>query len=128
MLSLWGSLLQYDVVTFQESRPLIGSWHVGESALSGKGIFGVNTHVPLTPIWTGFVVNTLCYATTLWLLFAFRFTLRRWNCTRRGLCGACAYPIGTSSICTECGAGVRSRADCVRVGTSEPQRAAHREE
>ncbi len=56
---------------------------------------------PLQPLWLGFSVNTLLYAGILWLLgpFAFRRFLRQ----RRGLCPKCAYPMGESSVCTECG-------------------------
>ena len=57
-------------------------------------------------IWPGFAINTIFYAAIVWLLFftpgAVRRTIRR----RRGLCPACAYPIGTSPVCTECGNGV----------------------
>jgi hypothetical protein len=61
-----------------------------------------------TPLWPGFAVNTLFYAAILWLLicglFALRrFALRRFARVRRGLCPACAYPIGESPVCTECG-------------------------
>ena len=58
---------------------------------------------PRSPIWPGFAINTIFYAAILWLLFfapgAVRRTIRR----KRGLCPACAYPIGTSPVCTECG-------------------------
>jgi len=69
---------------------------------------GVRYVLPLTPLWPGFAVNTLFYAGVLWLLWATPFALRRIIRQRRGLCPACAYPIGTSRVCTECGQGVRS--------------------
>ena len=68
-------------------------------------------YVPRHPIWPGFAINTLFYAATLWLLFAFPFTLRRWRRIRRRLCAKCAYPLGTSTVCTECGAAVRCRSE-----------------
>ncbi len=55
------------------------------------------------PIWPGFAINTLFYAAILWLLIAALFALRRRRRIKRGLCPACAYPIGESDICTECG-------------------------
>ena len=59
--------------------------------------------IPGRPVWSGFAINTIFYAAILWLLFftpgAVRRTIRR----KRGLCPACAYPIGTSPVCTECG-------------------------
>ena len=65
--------------------------------------------LPLLPLSSGFAINTIFYAAILWLLFfapdAVRRTIRR----RRGLCPACAYPIGTSPVCTECGAVVEPR-------------------
>ncbi len=56
---------------------------------------------PLQPVWLGFSVNTLLYAGILWLLGPFAF--RRFLRVRRGLCPKCAYPMGESSVCTECG-------------------------
>ena len=63
--------------------------------------------VPALPIWPGFAINTVFYAFVLWLLFAAPFALRRWRRIKRGLCPKCAYPVGTSDVCTECGARVR---------------------
>ena len=62
--------------------------------------------LPLEPIWPGFAINTILYAGILWLLFAFPFTLRRGRRIKRGLCPACAYPVGTSDVCSECGKNV----------------------
>jgi len=64
--------------------------------------------LPLCPIWPGFAINTLFYAGVLWMLFAAPFALRRMIRRRRGRCALCAYPIGQSPICTECGAAVRA--------------------
>jgi hypothetical protein len=64
--------------------------------------------LPVRPIWMGFLLNTALYALLTWLLvwlvlrlclFAIRGRVR----LRKGLCPACAYPIGGSVICTECG-------------------------
>lgn len=62
--------------------------------------------LPYQPMWSGFVVNTIFYAIVLWLMFAMPRALRRRLRIRRGQCPACAYPIGTSPVCTECGAAV----------------------
>jgi hypothetical protein len=59
--------------------------------------------LPLRPTWPGFVLNTLFYAVIVWPLICGPFALRRFVRTRRGLCPACAYPMGNSSVCTECG-------------------------
>ncbi len=65
--------------------------------------------VPLRPLFAGFIINTLFYALLLWVLFATPFAARRMLRRRRGQCETCAYPIGVSSVCTECGAAVRPR-------------------
>jgi hypothetical protein len=62
--------------------------------------------LPLRPIWPGFAINTVFYAGLLWLLFAAPFAFRRWRRIKRGLCPKCAYPVGDSPVCTECGAAV----------------------
>ena len=63
--------------------------------------------IPLRPIWPGFAINTLFYAAILWGLFAAPLALRRRRRIKRGLCPKCAYPIGASDVCTECGTGWR---------------------
>jgi hypothetical protein len=63
---------------------------------------------PLLPIWPGFAINTIFYAAILWLLFAFPFMIRRRRRIKRGLCPACAYPVGDSAVCTECGKQVKA--------------------
>jgi hypothetical protein len=62
--------------------------------------------LPLRPLSPGFAINTLLYALLLWLLFFAPFTARRMLRRRRALCEKCAYPIGVSPVCTECGAAV----------------------
>jgi hypothetical protein len=54
-------------------------------------------------LWSAFVANSLLYATMLWLLVGGPFALRRILRVKRGLCARCAYPIGDSPLCTECG-------------------------
>ena len=66
--------------------------------------------LPCRPIWPAFLVNTIFYATLLWLLIPGPFALRRVLRVRRGLCPKCAYPMGESSVCTECGGVLRSTA------------------
>ena len=64
---------------------------------------------PLRPLWPGFAVNTLFYAAILWLLIPGPFALRRFLRSRRGLCPKCAYPMGASPVCTECGRALPKR-------------------
>ena len=69
---------------------------------------------PVRPVWPGFAINTVFYATVLWLLNYGPFVLlRRLIRRRRGLCPACAYPMGEASVCTECGRALPGRAEAV---------------
>ena len=73
-------------------------------ALTATPIAGA--FLPLKPLWPGFLINTLFYALILWPLVFAPFTARRILRRRRGRCAKCAYPVGVSSVCTECGATV----------------------
>lgn len=59
--------------------------------------------IPLRPIPFGFAVNSVLYAMLSWLLVDQTRRLRALNRIRRNLCPACAYPRGSSPVCTECG-------------------------
>jgi hypothetical protein len=72
--------------------------------------------LPVRPIWPGFAINTFFYAVILWLLFAAPGSVRRWRRIRRGLCAKCAYPFGTSDVCTECGAAIRRPGGAMACG------------
>lgn len=63
--------------------------------------------LPHRSIWSGFVLNTLFYCVVLRLLPGTVRSIRRYWRARRatpGACLNCSYPIGTSAVCTECGA------------------------
>ena len=70
---------------------------------------GLPRAVPLRPIWTSFAVNTLFYAGVLWLLIPGPFVLRRFVRMKRGRCPKCAYPMGESAVCSECGVALQQR-------------------
>ena len=61
---------------------------------------------PLRPLWTGFAINTLFYATILWLLTFGPFAVRRFVRNKRGRCIKCGYDLGHADhrACPECGA------------------------
>jgi hypothetical protein len=63
--------------------------------------------IPYRPALPGFAVNSIFYASILWTVSYFFIAMWRMNVgrirVRRGLCPACAYPIGKSDVCTECG-------------------------
>lgn len=65
---------------------------------------GIQRRMPLAVLWPGLAANTLFYAAAALLVIWISRTLRRRSRRRRGLCERCAYPVGVSSVCTECGA------------------------
>ncbi len=66
--------------------------------------------LPYRLIASGFALNTILYAAVLWLLILGPFALRRFIRIRRGLCPACAYPMGEADVCSECGQALPGRA------------------
>ena len=69
--------------------------------------------LPTRMLWLEFAINTMVYALGLWLIYWVPLQVqRRWR-SWRGLCPACAYPVGKSDVCTECGERVvASRGRC----------------
>ena len=62
--------------------------------------------LPLRPLWPGFVLNAMFYATFCWSVLRGPGALRRWRRRRAGCCAGCGYDrIGLSmqTPCPECG-------------------------
>ncbi|MBX3403942.1 MAG: hypothetical protein KF699_11080 [Phycisphaeraceae bacterium] len=72
-------------------------------------IFGIDgsrvtrNFIPLSPVWPALVANTIVWAIILAILVNGPRFVRGELRMRRGLCRSCAYPIGVSDRCTECG-------------------------
>ncbi len=62
--------------------------------------------LPCRPLGVGFAINSIVYAAILWLLLEAYCAIRRRRRIKRGLCPACAYPVGESAMCSECGKAV----------------------
>ncbi len=67
------------------------------------GPLGLPRGLPLRPIPFGFAIDAALYAAILWLLICGPFTLRQLIRRWRGRCPECGYPMGESSVCSECG-------------------------
>jgi hypothetical protein len=68
--------------------------------------FGVPRALPIKPIWSGIVVNTALWTMMLSPIFPLMKFAKRCKMHRRiakGVCPHCAYPVGFSETCTECG-------------------------
>lgn len=98
MHSLWCEYVENELQTHG------GVWINGEF-LSGT-YYMAEHFIAFRPIWRGFIVNSLLYGAVMFLLFWPLTRARRWRRRRRGLCVRCAYPIGASDVCTECGAAI----------------------
>ncbi len=80
--------------------------HLWSLDLGGmQGPVGLPRALPLRPIPIGFVVNSLLYATCLWLMISVPFDVRRMIRCKRGRCTKCGYDLsGTDhEACPECG-------------------------
>ena len=79
--------------------------------LARSGNRSLVTFIPFGPMWPGFAINTIFYTAILWLPFAALGRIRRRRRIKRGLCPACAYPVGDSALCTECGTALINAED-----------------
>ena len=86
------------------------SYRVGSSHTFSRRAYMGDRTLPLIPILSGFAVNTLFYAAVLCLLICGPVVLRRMIRMKRGRCVKCAYPMGESAVCSECGKALPSRA------------------
>ncbi len=61
---------------------------------------------PLRPIWPGFAINTVFYASYIWMLTLCPRTARRMIRRKRSLCIKCGYDLrgAEHEVCPECGA------------------------
>lgn len=110
--SRWSGQWDGAIVSVQAA---LGLPHRADTAQQFAGAFliarsgGGGTEHRLLPwgmLLRGFIVNTIFYALVLWLLIVMPLAARRALRRRRRLCVQCAYPIGTSAVCSECGAAV----------------------
>jgi hypothetical protein len=64
--------------------------------------------------WLALAADSAIWGLALWLIWAsFMFVRREMRKMRmsRALCPACAYPIGVSPVCTECGEPVQAKGE-----------------
>ena len=83
------------------------AWHDAADGLiatrTDRAVMARGILLPIGPVYLGLVLGSAFYASVLWLLISGSFALRRFLRARRGLCPKCAYPMGESAVCTECG-------------------------
>jgi len=59
--------------------------------------------IPYGPIWHAVILNALLYATCFWLPIRGPSVIGGLIRMKRGQCVKCGYPMGESTVCTECG-------------------------
>jgi len=119
MLSLWGQAAAFEKIPWPPNCEVDYAIVLTEFAdptwppivNSGRVSFAgaILSHIqflPLHPIWSGFAINTIFYATILFLPFA-PFQVRKYLRVKRGLCIKCGYDLrgDFDSGCPECGLG-----------------------
>lgn len=62
-----------------------------------------STFLPAHPVFPGFLLNTLLYATLAGTLIQAPFILRRRARIKSGLCPTCGYALAQLPLCPECG-------------------------
>ncbi len=85
------------------STTYFGPW---DTRLGGAGPWAMpfaGLILPLRPLWPGFLVNTLFFTPLAWVALTAPRLLRHAVRQRRGLCPHCAYDLGDSPTCPECG-------------------------
>jgi len=74
---------------------------------SGNTYFGRLRVIPYSPLWLGYAINSIVYSCAICGAVVGGGALRRRRAARRlcrGLCPTCAYRMGHSRRCPECGA------------------------
>jgi hypothetical protein len=74
--------------------------------------WGRRTLLPLWPLWVGMTVNVIAAgalaAAVVRVVTMSGRAIVRWVRRRRGRCPGCAYPVGASARCSECGETLRT--------------------
>ncbi len=82
--------------------------------------------LPVQPVWIGLGANSGLFGTTFLFVFVVIRVTRRVTLTRHGRCPCCAYPVGGSFICSECGCRLRGsyshRPSCSETMSSDKRR------
>lgn len=86
-----------------DDRAWYGGWHGLDKASSADQTVKLPVRLPVKPLWNGLTANATFYGVAIYACAAALGWGLRERRRRRGLCVRCAYSVGTSAICTECG-------------------------
>ena len=79
------------------------------NALLARSVTTGPSLIPVRPIWPGFLLNSAFYGMLGWFCAQRFASVRQSRRINRRLCPGCAYPMGESSVCSECGRELRVR-------------------
>ena len=91
-------------VSYSWALPVPASWG------SSKHLEALPVALPLRPMFPAFIVNTAVYSLLVMLAVAGPIYVRQRVRIAHGRCPRCAFPRGSSRVCTECGTSVGRRA------------------
>ncbi len=95
-----------------EGQPARTWWRSGIPVSDQRFRFGSRSWkgLPIHPLYFGFAINTIFYATILWLVIPGPFALRRRIRRKRGLCVTCGYDLrhAEHEAGPECGLAIPS--------------------
>lgn len=87
-------------------RAVLSAWYQGIGMSDGGRVSEAfpDWILPVMPVWSGLVVNTVAYAACLWIPWVSGIGWRRSRRLRGGECVTCRYPVVLGrEVCPECG-------------------------
>ena len=90
------------------------------NALLARSVTTGPSLIPVRPIWPGFLLNSAFYGMLGWFCAQRFASVRQSRRINRRLCPGCAYPMGESSVCSECGRELRVRHATLPSSTPDP--------
>ena len=107
VLALW-----YSITTYSDGKANVqipGGLSLMPKTWTPRSGHHLVRALPYRPIWPGLAINSVFWGAAAFAVVHGPRTVRAALRRRRGLCPACAYPVGASPVCTECGAVVTAR-------------------
>lgn len=77
--------------------------HVTAVTLDDFPVVKQPVYFPISPLWRGMIINSSFYGAAVFGCLLGVGLVRRIRRRRLGLCETCGYPVGVSTVCTECG-------------------------
>jgi len=101
----WG-----DAIDFRQETPIANWQHSMSFELPekiGPITLPADRYLPLRPIWSGLIINTIIYAAIIWVMMFIASIMQQHRRFKKGHCPKCNYELRSdySAGCPECGWG-----------------------